>query len=40
VPPTDTDYGLRELALVDPSGNLLRVGSPTWRMPELLDARG
>jgi catechol 2,3-dioxygenase-like lactoylglutathione lyase family enzyme len=25
--PTDTDYGMREFALVDPSGNLLRVGS-------------
>ena len=28
VPPGDTDYGLREFALVDPSGNLLRIGSP------------
>jgi hypothetical protein len=28
MPPGDTDYGLREFALVDPSGNLLRVGSP------------
>lgn len=28
MPPTDTDYGMREFALVDPSGNLLRVGSP------------
>jgi hypothetical protein len=27
VAPMDTDYGMRELALVDPSGNLLRVGS-------------
>jgi hypothetical protein len=27
-PPVTTDYGLRELALVDPSGNLLRAGSP------------
>ncbi len=27
-PPVDTDYGMREFALVDPSGNLLRVGSP------------
>ena len=27
MPPTDTGYGLREFALVDPSGNLLRVGS-------------
>lgn len=26
--PVSTDYGLREFALVDPSGNLLRVGSP------------
>ena len=26
-PPEDTDYGLHEFALVDPSGNLLRVGS-------------
>ena len=25
---TYTDYGLREFALVDPSGNLLRLGSP------------
>jgi hypothetical protein len=24
----DTDYGIREFALVDKSGNLLRVGSP------------
>jgi hypothetical protein len=23
----DTDYGMREFALVDPSGNLARVGS-------------
>jgi catechol 2,3-dioxygenase-like lactoylglutathione lyase family enzyme len=29
-PPADTDYGLREFALVDPSGNLLRVGSPPF----------
>jgi catechol 2,3-dioxygenase-like lactoylglutathione lyase family enzyme len=28
MPPTDTEYGLREFALVDKSGNLLRVGSP------------
>ena len=27
VPPNDTDYGMREFALVDPSGNLLRIGS-------------
>ncbi|WP_242889146.1 bleomycin resistance protein [Actinomadura litoris] len=26
-PPRDTDYGMREFALVDRSGNLLRVGS-------------
>jgi catechol 2,3-dioxygenase-like lactoylglutathione lyase family enzyme len=29
-PPADTDYGLREFALVDPNGNLLRVGSPPF----------
>ncbi|WP_127818091.1 bleomycin resistance protein [Microbacterium sp. CPCC 204701] len=28
VEPVDTDYGVREFAVVDPSGNLLRVGSP------------
>ena len=27
VAPTTTDYGMREFALVDPSGNLLRIGS-------------
>jgi uncharacterized glyoxalase superfamily protein PhnB len=27
-PPRDTEYGLRELAHVDPDGNLLRIGSP------------
>jgi catechol 2,3-dioxygenase-like lactoylglutathione lyase family enzyme len=26
--PVDTDYGMREFALVDPNGNLIRVGSP------------
>jgi catechol 2,3-dioxygenase-like lactoylglutathione lyase family enzyme len=26
-PPNDTEWGMREFALVDPSGNLLRVGS-------------
>jgi catechol 2,3-dioxygenase-like lactoylglutathione lyase family enzyme len=26
-PPVQTDYGMREFALVDPNGNLLRVGS-------------
>lgn len=30
VPPVDTDYRLREFALVDPSGNLVRVGSPPF----------
>ncbi len=28
VPPVDTDYGMREFAVIDRSGNLLRVGSP------------
>jgi hypothetical protein len=28
MPPGDTDYGMREFALVDKSGNLIRVGSP------------
>ena len=27
-PPMDTDYGMREFALVDPSGNLVSAGSP------------
>jgi catechol 2,3-dioxygenase-like lactoylglutathione lyase family enzyme len=27
VPPTTTPYGMREFALVDPSGNLVRVGT-------------
>ncbi len=31
VAPTDTDYGLREGAHVDPNGNLLRFGSSTER---------
>ncbi|GLZ78837.1 hypothetical protein Afil01_36440 [Actinorhabdospora filicis] len=31
VAPTDTDYGLREGAHVDPDGNLLRYGSPLTR---------
>jgi catechol 2,3-dioxygenase-like lactoylglutathione lyase family enzyme len=26
--PVDTDYGMREFAVVDSSGNLVRVGSP------------
>lgn len=29
IPRTVTDYGMREFAVVDRSGNLLRVGSPT-----------
>lgn len=28
VPPVTTDYGMREFAVVDRSGNLVRVGSP------------
>jgi hypothetical protein len=28
MPPGDTDYGMRESALGDRSGNLVRVGSP------------
>jgi catechol 2,3-dioxygenase-like lactoylglutathione lyase family enzyme len=28
VPPVITDYGMVEFAVVDPSGNLLRIGSP------------
>jgi catechol 2,3-dioxygenase-like lactoylglutathione lyase family enzyme len=28
IAPMDTDYGMREFALVDRSGNLVRVGSP------------
>lgn len=28
VAPVTTDYGMREFAVVDPSGNLLRIGSP------------
>jgi hypothetical protein len=28
VPPVDTDYGMREFAVVDLSGNLVRIGSP------------
>ena len=27
VEPVDTDYGMREFAVIDPSGNLLRIGS-------------
>ena len=27
MPPASTDYGMREFALVDPNGTLLRVGS-------------
>ena len=29
MPPADTDYGMREFAVVDRSGNLIRVGSPS-----------
>jgi hypothetical protein len=28
MPPEDAEYGIREFALVDNSGNLLRIGSP------------
>jgi catechol 2,3-dioxygenase-like lactoylglutathione lyase family enzyme len=28
--PVSTDYGMREFALIDPSGNLVRVGSPPF----------
>lgn len=27
IPPVDTPYGLREMAYIDPDGNLLRIGS-------------
>jgi hypothetical protein len=37
VPPVDTDYGLREFAVVDRSGNLVRIGSP---LPAAGDAQG
>jgi catechol 2,3-dioxygenase-like lactoylglutathione lyase family enzyme len=30
-PPSATDYGLREFAVVDPDGNLVRIGSPVGR---------
>jgi catechol 2,3-dioxygenase-like lactoylglutathione lyase family enzyme len=29
--PEDTDYGLREFAMVDADGNLVRIGSPLGR---------
>jgi catechol 2,3-dioxygenase-like lactoylglutathione lyase family enzyme len=29
VPPHETEHGMREFALIDPSGNLIRVGSPS-----------
>jgi hypothetical protein len=29
-PPVDTEYGMREFTPVDPSGNLIRVGSPPF----------
>jgi catechol 2,3-dioxygenase-like lactoylglutathione lyase family enzyme len=28
IPPSDTPYGMREFAIVDRSGNLVRLGSP------------
>lgn len=31
--PGDTDYGLREFAVVDPDGNLLRIGSFVGEAP-------
>jgi hypothetical protein len=31
IEPMDTDYGMREFAVVDRSGNLVRVGSPLAR---------
>ncbi len=31
IAPRDTEYGLREMAHVDPDGNLLRLGSPLSR---------
>lgn len=31
--PVDTPYGLREMAYVDPDGNLLRIGSPLDERP-------
>ena len=33
-PPEDREYGMREFALVDRSGNLLRVGAPLPSAPE------
>jgi predicted lactoylglutathione lyase len=40
VAPTDTPYGMREMAVVDPDGNLVRVGSslPTQDSPDGQDA--
>ncbi|MEA2378728.1 MAG: hypothetical protein QOK00_673 [Thermoleophilaceae bacterium] len=32
-PPVDTEYGLREFAIVDPEGNLLRIGSALAEPP-------
>src|SRR4051794_37870983 len=34
IAPVTTDYGMREFALVDPSGNLVRVGSTPAESPE------
>jgi catechol 2,3-dioxygenase-like lactoylglutathione lyase family enzyme len=33
VAPVDTEYGLREMAYVDPDGNLLRIGSELCSRP-------
>jgi catechol 2,3-dioxygenase-like lactoylglutathione lyase family enzyme len=35
-PPQDREWGMREFTLVDPSGNLVRVGSPTGAGPPRL----
>ena len=37
-PPNDSDYGLREFALVDPDGNLLRIGSFELGRPAIIPA--
>src|SRR3954466_10897834 len=34
IAPETTDYGMREFALVDPNGNLVRVGSSPAESPE------
>ena len=38
-PPRDTPYGLREMAHIDPDGNLLRIGSPIGGPADEADAR-